>query len=63
MFSSRDSLTGEPKKITFGMWIMTAMKLLSKFKFLRGTIFDPFGKTVERKIERRLIKDYAFFKI
>ena len=33
-------------------------KLLSKLKFLRGTPFDIFGYTAERKMERRLIKEY-----
>jgi len=34
------------------------MKILAKFKFLRGTLFDPFGKTKERKMERQLIQEY-----
>jgi indolepyruvate ferredoxin oxidoreductase len=34
------------------------MKFLARFKFLRGTAFDPFGKTVERKMERSLIQEY-----
>jgi indolepyruvate ferredoxin oxidoreductase len=34
------------------------MNLLARFKFLRGTAFDPFGKTAERKMERRLIEEY-----
>jgi indolepyruvate ferredoxin oxidoreductase len=31
---------------------------MAKFKFLRGTMFDPFGHTSERKMERQLIRDY-----
>ena len=58
LFSRRDKITGEPKKTDYGMWVLTAMNLLSKFKFLRGTLFDPFGRTPERKMERRLIIDY-----
>jgi len=27
-------------------------------RFLRGTSFDPFGHTAERRRERRLIKEY-----
>ena len=38
------------------MW--PAFKLLAKFKFLRGTAFDFFGRTEERKTERRLIDEY-----
>ena len=32
--------------------------MLAKLKFLRGTAFDLFGYTDERKTERRLISDY-----
>jgi indolepyruvate ferredoxin oxidoreductase len=34
------------------------MSVLAKFRFLRGTAFDPFGHTEERKTERQLIADY-----
>jgi len=44
--------------MSFGPWMLTAFGFLAKFKFLRGTPFDPFGYTQERKIERRLIEDY-----
>ena len=35
-----------------------AMKILSKFKFLRGSSFDIFGYSSERRMERRLIREY-----
>lgn len=35
-----------------------AFRLLTKLKVLRGTAFDPFGRTEERKTERKLIEDY-----
>jgi len=31
---------------------------LKRLKFLRGTPFDPFGRTEERRMERALIKQY-----
>mgnify|MGYP006310725611 FL=1 len=34
------------------------MRMLAKMKRLRGTPFDPFGYTAERKMERALIKQY-----
>ena len=37
---------------------MTALKLLTRFKRLRGTWFDPFGHTAERKMERALVGEY-----
>ncbi len=39
--------------------MMSAFRLLAKFRFLRGTWLDPFGWTAERKMERRLIEDYC----
>jgi indolepyruvate ferredoxin oxidoreductase len=50
--------TGEPKKITFGPWIFPLFRLLAKLKVLRGTAFDPFGYSAERKTERALLRDY-----
>jgi indolepyruvate ferredoxin oxidoreductase len=58
IFPGRDKVTGSPKKRTFGPWIFTAMRFLAKGKFLRGTRFDPFGYTAERKEERQLITEY-----
>ena len=49
---------GRPKKRAFGQWIERAYPLLAKMKGLRGTPFNPFGYTAERKMERALIKQY-----
>jgi indolepyruvate ferredoxin oxidoreductase len=53
-----NKITGEPKKITFGPWIFPVFRLLAKLKFLRGTAFNPFGYSAERKTERALVRDY-----
>ncbi len=58
VLNSETDAEGRPKKKTFGPWMMTAFTVLSKMRFLRGTAFDPFGRTAERKMERRLINDY-----
>ncbi len=50
--------SGRPKKRKFSSRMMTGFRILTKMKGLRGTWFDPFGKTAERRTERRLIKDY-----
>ena len=34
------------------------MRLLARFKFLRGTKFDPFGRAAERRTERALAAQY-----
>ena len=49
---------GELQKQQFGPWMLTSFKWLSKLKSLRGTAFDVFGKTAERKMEVALIADY-----
>jgi indolepyruvate ferredoxin oxidoreductase len=53
-----DALTGEPKKRVFGPWMLGAFRLLAKFKGLRGSAFDIFGYSAERRMERKLIADY-----
>jgi indolepyruvate ferredoxin oxidoreductase len=55
---ARDPATGQLKKREYGPWMMRAFKLLARLKGLRGTAFDIFGRTAERKAERRLIADY-----
>ena len=60
LLARRDPATGEPKKMSFGPWMLTVFRLLAKLKFLRGTAFDLFGYTKERRIERRLIADYEY---
>jgi len=58
LLARRDRTTGLPRKMNFGPWLLPAFRLLAKFKFLRGTAFDPFGRTLERRSERKLIEDY-----
>lgn len=49
---------GRPLKTRFGSWMLPVFSLLARFKFLRGTAFDPFGRLTERREERELIEDY-----
>ena len=49
---------GNPKKREFGSWIFPIFGLLARMKSLRGTAFDLFGYTGERKMERELIRQY-----
>ena len=58
LLARTDKATGEPKKMSFGPWMLKVFGVLAKFKFLRGTPLDPFGYTQERRTERQLIKDY-----
>ncbi|MEX5624249.1 DUF6537 domain-containing protein, partial [Pseudomonas syringae] len=58
MLSRRDRDTGLAQKSEFGAWIIPAFKVLAKLRFLRGSVFDPFGYTHERRQERALIERY-----
>ncbi|MCX2832092.1 indolepyruvate ferredoxin oxidoreductase family protein [Microbulbifer thermotolerans] len=49
---ARPDASGRVKKMQFGPWMGKLMPLLAKGKRLRGTIFDPFGYTRERRVER-----------
>ena len=49
---------GELVKQKFGPSMLTGFKLLSRLRFLRGGVFDVFGYTEERRMERALIDEY-----
>ncbi|NYT25492.1 indolepyruvate ferredoxin oxidoreductase family protein [Alcaligenaceae bacterium] len=56
-FAERDE-QGRPRKRAYGPWMLSAMKMLARMRGLRGTALDPFGRTEERRRERRLVEDY-----
>jgi indolepyruvate ferredoxin oxidoreductase len=58
LFAARDAATGELRKRPYGAWMFHAFKLLARLKGLRGTAFDVFGYSEERRTERRLIGAY-----
>src|SRR3569623_1790224 len=55
---ARRDANGHLIKREFGSWMLPAFRMLAKMQPLRGTPFDPFGYTGERKMERALIKEY-----
>ena len=58
LLADRNLDTGQLEKKSYGPWMMRAFGLLAKLKGLRGTPFDPFGRSAERCRERQLITDY-----
>jgi indolepyruvate ferredoxin oxidoreductase len=58
MLAKKDPVTGVPRKMSFGPWMMKAFRMLAPLKVLRGTPLDVFGYTHERKTERQLIREY-----
>jgi indolepyruvate ferredoxin oxidoreductase len=59
LLAQRDPVTGHLRKREFGPWVFKSFGLLARLKGLRGTAFDIFGYTAERKMERALPVDYA----
>lgn len=58
LFSRRDPVTGRPKKMPLGGWVKPLMSVLAGMKGLRGTAFDLFGYTQERRDERAALSAY-----
>jgi indolepyruvate ferredoxin oxidoreductase len=58
LLAKPDPRTGEPKKMSFGPWMLRLFGILKNFRVLRGTPLDPFGYSEEPRTERRLIADY-----
>ena len=55
---SKTGPDGRPVKKHYGEGMLRGFGVLAKLKWLRGTVFDPFGRTDERRMERALIKQY-----
>ncbi len=55
-----DGFSGLPLKRKMPGFTLTIFKILAKFKGLRGTRFDLFGYSEERREERALITQYEF---
>jgi len=58
LLAERDPTTGHLKKRAYGPWVLSVMRLLTRFKGLRGGWLDPFGRTTERRLERSLAQMY-----
>jgi indolepyruvate ferredoxin oxidoreductase len=58
LVAKRDPQTGRLVKRAYGAWMLPAFRVLAKLKRLRGTALDVFGRTDERRAERRDIVDF-----
>ena len=55
---ARFNSKGELQKQEMGSWMQLTFKALAALKGLRGSAFDIFGYTQERRQERNLVKQY-----
>jgi indolepyruvate ferredoxin oxidoreductase len=58
LLGDRDPETGHPRKRSFGPRMLWVFRILARMRGLRGTRFDIFGRSQERRTERRLIGEY-----
>jgi indolepyruvate ferredoxin oxidoreductase len=56
--TAKRNARGELVKRPYGPWMLSGFRLLARLKGLRGTAFDVFGRSAERKTERALIVEY-----
>ncbi len=49
---------GAPRKFTFGSYMLPMFRMLAKLKGLRGSVFDVFAYSAERKLELSLIQHF-----
>ena len=49
---------GFKKKLALGPWFRRPLKMLASMKGLRGGVFDIFGRSKHRRMERELINWY-----
>jgi indolepyruvate ferredoxin oxidoreductase len=50
---------GMKRKLKLGRWFVPVLRLLRRGRALRGTAFDPFGRTEVRRVERALPVEYV----
>jgi len=55
---SKPGPDGRASKMVFGGWMWKTLRVLARFKGLRGGPLDVFGYHEERRLERQLIADY-----
>jgi len=58
LLARKDPVSGEPRKMRFGGWMLPVFRVLKSLRGLRGTPLDIFGYTQERRTERALIAEY-----
>lgn len=57
-FGGTDKKTGKPVKGEAGPWLLKLFGVMSRFRWLRGTWFDPFRNNEEAKLARKVLAEY-----
>ncbi len=57
LLSKKDAYSGEPRKRSFSAWLLPVFRLVARGKVLRGSRWDVFGYSAERRLERQFRDD------
>jgi indolepyruvate ferredoxin oxidoreductase len=57
-FARRDPATGALAKREVSSWLWSVFRVMSKLRFVRGSLLDPFRYGAERKLDRQLLAQY-----
>lgn len=57
IFARKDA-DGKARKSRYGRWMMLVFRFLAGLRVVRGTVFDIFGYSSERKLEKAVLKTY-----
>ncbi len=58
ILNGKKDARGRPLKKSFGAWMIPLFRVLASLRRLRGTAFDVFGYTAERRMERQLVHEF-----
>lgn len=58
LWTPYDRATGQPRKRRYGPWMRYGLRALAALRWLRGTPFDLFALSADRKLDRRLLTEY-----
>lgn len=57
-FAKKDKRTGIVTKGDAGQWLLKVFSVMSRLRFLRGSIVDPFRHNAEARVARVVLKEY-----
>jgi indolepyruvate ferredoxin oxidoreductase len=57
-FAKTDKETGKIRKGQVGPWLLQVFRLMNKFRWMRGTVLDPFRNNAEARLNRKALADY-----
>jgi len=57
-FAKTDKKTGKVRKGQVGPWLLSVFRMMTKFRWMRGSVLDPFRNNPEARLNRQALADY-----